>query len=64
MGLATARHYGNIASDVRRFADSLRDAPADSESGRDGPGPRRPVRPGGGDAPAASDAQAKGEGHG
>jgi len=29
MGLVTARHYGNIASDVRRFADSLRDAPAE-----------------------------------
>ena len=26
MGLVTARHYGNIASDVRQFADSLRDA--------------------------------------
>ena len=25
MGLVTARRYGNIASDVRRFADSLRD---------------------------------------
>jgi hypothetical protein len=29
MGLVTARHYGNLASDVRRFADSLRDAPAE-----------------------------------
>jgi len=26
MGLVTARHYGNIAGDFRRFADSLRDA--------------------------------------
>jgi hypothetical protein len=26
MGLVTTRRYGNIASDVRRFADSLRDA--------------------------------------
>ena len=26
MGLVAARHYGNIAGDVRRFADSLRDA--------------------------------------
>jgi hypothetical protein len=26
MGLVTVRHYGNIASDVRSFADSLRDA--------------------------------------
>jgi hypothetical protein len=26
MGLVTVRHYGNIASGVRRFADSLRDA--------------------------------------
>ena len=34
MGLVTARHYGNIASDVRRFADSLRDAPTE----RDGHG--------------------------
>jgi len=25
MGLVTVRHYGNIASGVRRFADSLRD---------------------------------------
>jgi hypothetical protein len=32
VGLVTARHYGNIASDVRRFADSLRDAPADSDT--------------------------------
>jgi hypothetical protein len=29
MGLVTARHYGNLASDVRRFADSLRDTPAE-----------------------------------
>jgi hypothetical protein len=29
MGLVAARHYGNIASDVRRLADSLRDAPAE-----------------------------------
>jgi hypothetical protein len=34
MGLVTARHYGNVASGVRRFADSLRDAP----TGRDGHG--------------------------
>ena len=32
MGLVTARHYGNIASDVRRFADSLRDAPAEADA--------------------------------
>jgi hypothetical protein len=29
MGLVTVRHYGNIASGVRRFADSLRDAATD-----------------------------------
>src|SRR5262249_58699924 len=29
MGLVTTRRYGNIASDVRRFADSLRDAAAE-----------------------------------
>ena len=34
MGLVTARRYGNIASDVRRFADSLRDIPRE----RDGHG--------------------------
>lgn len=34
MGLVTARHYGNIASDFRRFADSLRDATTE----RDGHG--------------------------
>jgi len=31
MGLVTARRYGNIASDVRRFADSLRDAAAERD---------------------------------
>lgn len=43
MGLVTARHYGNIASDVRRFADSLRDAPADDDAParRDTPAERR-----------------------
>jgi hypothetical protein len=34
MGLVTTRRYGNIASDVRRFADSLRDAATE----RDGHG--------------------------
>jgi hypothetical protein len=34
MGLVTARRYGNIASDIRRFADSLRDAATE----RDGHG--------------------------
>jgi hypothetical protein len=34
MSLVTARHYGNIAGDVRRFADSLRDAATE----RDGHG--------------------------
>jgi hypothetical protein len=34
MALVTARHYGNIAGDVLRFADSLRDAPTE----RDGHG--------------------------
>jgi hypothetical protein len=34
MGLVTARRYGNIASGVRRFADSLRDAATE----RDGHG--------------------------
>jgi hypothetical protein len=34
MGLVTARRYGNIASDVRRFADSLRDTTTE----RDGHG--------------------------
>jgi hypothetical protein len=34
MGLVTARHYGNMARDVRRFADSLRDAATE----RDGHG--------------------------
>jgi hypothetical protein len=61
MGLATARHYGNIASDVRRFADSLRDAPADSDAPA---ATAAPAAPAGGDAPAATDAQAKGEDHG
>lgn len=42
MGLVTARHYGKLASDVRRFADSLRDAPADGDApaGRDTPAER------------------------
>jgi len=31
MGLVTTRRYGNIASDVRRFADSLRDAAAERD---------------------------------
>jgi hypothetical protein len=31
LGLVTARHYGKLASDVRRFADSLRDAPAEGD---------------------------------
>ena len=34
MGLVTARRYGNVASDVRRFADSLRDTATE----RDGHG--------------------------
>ncbi len=34
MGLVTARRYGNVASNVRRFADSLRDTPTE----RDGHG--------------------------
>ena len=34
MGLVTTRRYGNVASSVRRFADSLRDAPTE----RDGHG--------------------------
>jgi len=38
IGLVTARHYGNIASDVRRFADSLRDAPAESDTPAKGEG--------------------------
>jgi hypothetical protein len=32
MGVVTARRYGNIASDVRRFADSLRDAAPERDS--------------------------------
>jgi len=52
MGLAAARHYGNIASDVRRFADSLRDAPAEGDA------------PAASDTPAASDAPAEGNGRG
>jgi hypothetical protein len=32
MGVVTVRHYGNIASDVRRFADSLRDAEPERDS--------------------------------
>lgn len=42
MGLVAANHYGNIASDVRRLADSLRDAPADGDvpAGRGTPAER------------------------
>jgi hypothetical protein len=32
MGLVTARRYGNIASDVRRFADSLRNTATERDS--------------------------------
>jgi hypothetical protein len=38
MGLVAADHYGNIASDIRRFADSLRDAPAGSDTPAEGEG--------------------------
>jgi hypothetical protein len=49
MGLSTARHYGSIASSVRRFADSLGNPRADSDVLDDS------------EAPAGRDAQAKGE---
>jgi hypothetical protein len=32
MGLVTARRYGNLASDVRRFADSLRNTATERDS--------------------------------
>jgi hypothetical protein len=35
MGLVTVRHYGNIASGVRRFADSLRDAATEDAATKD-----------------------------
>ena len=31
MALVAARRYGNIAGDVRRFADSFRDPPAEGD---------------------------------
>jgi hypothetical protein len=38
MGLVAANHYGNIASDIRLFADSLRDALAGSDTPAEGEG--------------------------
>ena len=38
VGLVAADHYGNIASDIRRFADSLRDALAGSDTPAEGEG--------------------------
>jgi hypothetical protein len=49
MGLTTVRHYGSIASSVRRFADSLGNSSADTDATA------------GGDAEAATDPPAKGE---
>jgi hypothetical protein len=38
VGLVAANHYGNIASDIRRFADSLRDTLARSNTPTEGEG--------------------------